>query len=211
MGPLSDDTAENGLWARVNRGDLITAAVFMLIGAATVIGALRLPESLSELFDLRSPAFFPGLLGLLIIALAFRLGHRALRGQSSTENDTYSGASPDSLPTSILPIPEPAAVEVAVVPSLAGSPAEVPDPPRVWRLIGATTLTVIYAYAVFHVGYWVASSVALILMAILHTSAGLTPRRFAWLILTGLIAPGVVIETFRVFLAVNMPGFSGGY
>jgi len=182
----------------------------MLIGAATVGGALRIPADLSELFDLRSAAFFPCLVGVLIMVISFFLGRRALRGDPASPDPVAAAAATiqtrvdsgesssemaaDGSPAAATPLPE---VET--------------EPPRYGRMIAATLLTVVYTYAVFKVGYWLASSVAMLLMALLHTTAGLTRAKVAWLIIACVVTPGVIIEAFRVFLAVSMPGAGGGY
>lgn len=74
----------------------------------------------------------------------------------------------------------------------------------------ATCVMAAYGAAIFYVGFWPASSVAIIAMASLLSSKPFSSSEKRWLVATALVVPGIIILTFKVFLAVQMPT-GGGY
>lgn len=85
----------------------------------------------------------------------------------------------------------------------AASPST--DKPRSLRAGIATFVMVLYAAAIFRFGFWMASSGAIVLMALLLAAKPLSRRELGWLAATALAVPGMIIVVFNVFLAVQMP------
>lgn len=74
----------------------------------------------------------------------------------------------------------------------------------------ATAVMAVYGAAIFYAGFWPASSVAIVVMALLLTGKPLSRSEKGWLAIVALLLPGLIIIVFNVFLAVRMPT-GGGY
>ncbi len=158
---------------RIQRGDLATALLFMLLGAAAIVITLRIPAPTGSLFDLQSPLFFPLLVGGLIMLIAARLGWRALRG-------SWQEAEPTTDPA-----------------------------PRYGRMALTAVVMIAYTAAIFIIGYWAASSIAIVVMTWLLSAQPLTRRDVVGLLIVALVTPGVIGAAFNAFLAVRMPAGGG--
>ncbi|NGM86279.1 hypothetical protein G5B35_03050 [Parapusillimonas sp. SGNA-6] len=83
-------------------------------------------------------------------------------------------------------------------------------PPRLGRAFLAAFLLPLYAAAIFALGFWLSSSIAIVVMGLLLSPRRLSRREGLWLVAVAAVVPGLIIWVFDLFLAVKMP-VAGGF
>jgi predicted membrane metal-binding protein len=68
----------------------------------------------------------------------------------------------------------------------------------------------LYAAAIFTLGFWLSSSLAIVAMGVLLSAQRLSRREWLWLAAVAAVVPGLIIWVFDLFLAVKMP-VAGGF